>query len=457
MSLPLGPRRIRRRPQPPATEIVGLSIKGLFGKLSYPHIPVNADRAASGRVSVLYGDNGTGKSTILRLLYACLSPQPNAGLRTLIARTPFDEFVIHFTDNRYLKIEKENANGSYVVSVSIFGKLEIFDVLAGPDGRIRDQESVQRLERLLRNLNLDILFVDHNRVVQSTYTFLADSAASEEQVAYDMEVNEYIYFSRQAARRAAGKMKETDLQFPIKQVVDVLERGIRAQAFRQGAVGDQSASAVYLEIAKSITRDRRKSASAQIAEVYDVVSTLTNLKSETTSFINHGLLSNYPFDNLISLYEGASRVKKQQIQTVLNPFLDSIQRRIRALDEVHRLITALESEIRKYLSGKTVTLHILEGLTISDNAGPLDLESLSSGEKQLIFLLCSAAVARNKRSIILIDEPELSLNYKWQRMIAGSLAKISSGGETQYILASHSIEIITRYVGASFELTNVND
>lgn len=449
------PRRFRaRRPAPPI-QITGLGVEGLFGKYDYPAIPVNANTENKGRVSVLYGDNGTGKTTILRLLYATLSHEANRGLRSTVAKTPFKKFVVSFSDGGSIEIVKEELVGSFTVKFNRSSDdFEIF-IKAGADEHVEFDESVARLQYNLSRLNLDVLFVDHNRVVQSTYAFLSDiqSSMSESQMLADAAQYAMHYEGR--IRLGGRRLKESDLQFPLPQVVAALESAFRSIAYRQGAAGDQGAAAVYTEIVKSITKDRRRADVPRVPAAIDIVDTLEKLKASTSSFIKHGLLSEYPFDSLISAYSNASRAKRQQIETVLAPFLDSIERRLFALEEVHTRITVFETELSRYLPNKTVYFNILEGLVISDGEGALKLDSLSSGERQLIFLLCSAAISRDKRSLILIDEPELSLNYKWQRMIASSLANISAGGETQYILASHSIEIITRYVNSSFELPSI--
>ena len=447
------PRRRVRRSPPPA-QITGVGVEQLFGKYTYDHIPINADSANQGRVSVIYGDNGTGKTTILRLLYAALSTERHRGLRTFIAKTPLKKFSIFFSDGSSIDILKPELVGSYSVTFNLPNETVVIGISANADDAVKFQEDVVKLEYYLGRLNLDVLFVDHNRVVQSTYAFLSDMQASASNIQLLAEAEQYALNYEVRHRVGGRRLKEDDLQFPLPQVVGALENTFRSMAYRQGAVGDQGAAAVYSEIAKSITKDRRRADVAGPAKPIDIVATLESLKTTTESFIKHGLLSEYPFDGLISAYSNASRSKKQQIETVLAPFLDSIERRLSALDQVHKRITIFETELSKYLPNKLVYFNMLEGLVISDGTDTLKLDSLSSGERQLIFLLCSAAISRDKRSLILIDEPELSLNYKWQRMIAGSLASISAGGQTQYILASHSIEIITRYVGSSFELAS---
>ena len=68
---------------------------------------------------------------------------------------------------------------------------------------------------------------------------------------------------------------------------------------------------------------------------------------------------------------------------------------------------------------------------------------LSSGEKQLIILLAHISFHRKSRnaSILIIDEPELSLHISWQELFVDALLKASPN--TQYILATHAPAIIS--------------
>jgi predicted ATP-binding protein involved in virulence len=69
----------------------------------------------------------------------------------------------------------------------------------------------------------------------------------------------------------------------------------------------------------------------------------------------------------------------------------------------------------------------------------------SSGERQLVLLLSNTILARDTAGIFLIDEPELSLNVKWQRNLVSALLRCSEGSRIQYVLASHTLELITQH------------
>ncbi|MGL4374239.1 MAG: AAA family ATPase, partial [Turicibacter sp.] len=72
----------------------------------------------------------------------------------------------------------------------------------------------------------------------------------------------------------------------------------------------------------------------------------------------------------------------------------------------------------------------------------IPLESLSSGEKQMIILLGQAFIQERRRIIYIADEPEISLHIKWQEKLAESIRKIND--RAQLIFATHSPDIVGR-------------
>ena len=66
----------------------------------------------------------------------------------------------------------------------------------------------------------------------------------------------------------------------------------------------------------------------------------------------------------------------------------------------------------------------------------LDLEGLSSGEKQLIGMMAELYLAQGERYAVIIDEPELSLSVEWQKNILPDI--IQSGRCDLLVAATHS-------------------
>jgi len=117
-----------------------------------------------------------------------------------------------------------------------------------------------------------------------------------------------------------------------------------------------------------------------------------------------------------------------------------------ALQEIRDLIELFLDTINSYFTSKAVSFSLTEGLNIHLPKNELlSPKLLSSGEKQLLLLLCNTLIARDRKSIFLIDEPELSLNVTWQRKLLDSLMRCVGDTQNQFIIATHSIELLARH------------
>jgi ABC-type glutathione transport system ATPase component len=89
-----------------------------------------------------------------------------------------------------------------------------------------------------------------------------------------------------------------------------------------------------------------------------------------------------------------------------------------------------------------------------DPGAKLDPENLSSGEKQLLLLFFNVLTSAETASLFIIDEPEISLNVKWQRKLVDSLIDITTESSCQFLLATHSIELLTKHRNETIKLTS---
>jgi ABC-type lipoprotein export system ATPase subunit len=70
------------------------------------------------------------------------------------------------------------------------------------------------------------------------------------------------------------------------------------------------------------------------------------------------------------------------------------------------------------------------------------ISELSSGERHILTFLCLVLFEGGKRNILIIDEPEISLNIKWQRELLSLFSELIP--QTQIIVASHSPSLANR-------------
>ena len=106
--------------------------------------------------------------------------------------------------------------------------------------------------------------------------------------------------------------------------------------------------------------------------------------------------------------------------------------------EINGIFDILDMDTR-LIGMSTETTEILPIFTnLSEDK--FDINELSSGEKQLFLRTLAIRMLNPENSIILIDEPELSLHPKWQQRIVDVYRKI--GKNNQIIIATHSPHIL---------------
>lgn len=70
------------------------------------------------------------------------------------------------------------------------------------------------------------------------------------------------------------------------------------------------------------------------------------------------------------------------------------------------------------------------------------MSQLSSGEKQEIILFYKLIFETPENTLLLIDEPEISLHIAWQKKFMDDLYKIIKFKNLNVIVATHSPQII---------------
>ena len=95
------------------------------------------------------------------------------------------------------------------------------------------------------------------------------------------------------------------------------------------------------------------------------------------------------------------------------------------------------------LVNKTVSYNPSDGLSIKTSDGLfLDAAKLSSGEQNEIVMLYDMIFEVADGTILLIDEPEISLHVAWQNRFVDTLTEIAASKDVQVMIATHSPQII---------------
>ncbi len=263
-------------------------------------------------------------------------------------------------------------------------------------------------------------------------------------------------------RKMAVRRGDSDERFvhngPRREVIIVpsIERAetwMRRQALAASTAGEVSISNIYGDILERIAQPATAEQTTESRDVVQLLATLHSLSERTKEFAVLGLAFPVPIETLTKTLTSVDESRVSIIADVLGPYVDSIEARLDALAPIQRRLSIFLRIINAFYKRKTVELTVENGIQVIHQAGEgLSPSLLSSGEQQLMLLLCNILAATDQPSLFIIDEPELSLNVKWQRELLDSLLQLVEGSEVQFVMATHSIELLTPHNSSVLKL-----
>lgn len=162
----------------------------------------------------------------------------------------------------------------------------------------------------------------------------------------------------------------------------------------------------------------------------------TATKNETKvnfEFVSTMALNANSFQNIEMGNGKTENILDWQIQNELDRLS-----KINNLDLNNKFITSLNHMFSE--SNKSVSLNNKFELEFKFNNEILNFPQLSSGERQVIYILLKVAIATKDNALILMDEPEISLHLSWQEKLLAQIREINPN--SQIIIVTHSPAIV---------------
>ena len=429
--------------------IQNIHVEELFGVFNYA-IPSDDVEASVSNLLVLYGDNGAGKTTIIKILFYLLSAHDNKGHKSALANIKFKKFIVKLSNGESIIAERPTSTlGSYTVTIKIPKKKSIQNVCQAKfeNGEyvIRDSVLDDMFDHI-RHMNLSLHFISDDRKIENTYS-LYNISKIPRHILSQMEHPNNI--------NKSFLLNDAILEAAIKEV----EEWFRFKAFEGASQGQESLNSIYFDVVeKLLDQPEVSNSDTLLKNKEEILISLKNLQEKNKSFMKYKLTQDFNLGRFITIITKSSDQGIVSIQNIINPFIDSIEQKLNALNVTKNLIDVFITILNQFYTGKTVEFDIKNGLTVRSDyldKSILNPNMLSSGEKQLLLLFCTVITSRNHASIFIIDEPELSLNIKWQRILIKSLLACSEGSSIQFIFASHSIELLSQYKSQVSKLNHI--
>ena len=179
---------------------------------------------------------------------------------------------------------------------------------------------------------------------------------------------------------------------------------------------------------------------------------LSEVEEKRSRFVEAGLLAQQDEDLRVPVIASVDESKRG----VLAVYAEDALTKLGVFDDLYNRVNALKRIANDRFIYKRVSVST-RGLEVAGWDGSrLDLEMLSSGEQHELVLLYDLLFGITENSLILIDEPELSLHVAWQDEILSDLQEMAGLSNFRVLLATHSPQIIRDRWDLTVELTGPN-
>ena len=438
--------------------IKSIAVKRLFGRYSY-RIP--GDGAALSDLNILYGENGLGKTTLLTLVFQMLMIDKFPGYADSISKMAFESFEITLNDGSKISASKDKQLLIGETLFSISNESEVYvkwQYVPGSHGNLASSAlpeniDVSKLPKSMRDRVISILnqkeyFNKLGALESSAYLLTSDRM-----LLGDFKVSDRD--NRLGPERSRLKISELVATYRNEAIVDSLKETSRwlQDQFLDSSYRLTGTRNIYEDvitrIASSTYKTRSGLGSSLVNSIKkELLNNISELNKNSAEYLKIGIGDTGVSESLAETVDACVGNRLSLVNEVLGPYLQDLRNRQNRIDKPFNIVKRFILSANRFFKDKRLTFDIVSGLKIfvtvndeltSDEISP---DQLSSGEKQLIFILCRVLSAAKESSIFIIDEPEISLNVLWQRMLVSTLQELSEGGRLQFILASHSMEII---------------
>ncbi|MCA1929594.1 AAA family ATPase [Rheinheimera sp.] len=394
----------------------------------------------SSKIKIIVADNGYGKTTILNSIYAIIS-----GDIAKLRKIDFSELGIIFDDNIEVSFKKEDFEPD-LISTKGHSFVEHLENKLGRDFIFQLLDDVKRYPSAL--MERSSLFRHACTELDLPSSVLRDYLRELRGSRLDRKVNANTQDKIEMIKKKLGlkalylptyRRVEEDIRAFSKFSED---RGMRLTSINFG-MGDvqQSIKQITSEILSSSVKWFSKINGQMLSQLVNGFSVTEEMKKS--------ILSKKAVEIVLErIGKDISESHKQQILSLVSsgeilkdhdPLIYFVSNLLNVYQQQQENDEALQNFARfsnKYLTDKeivynesSVTIEIIR----KKNGKTVDIESLSSGEKQIISLFALLYLQKKEDLAIFFDEPELSLSIEWQKTL---LPDIINSGKCKFLFAT---------------------
>lgn len=432
----------------PRCRVTKVSITGLFGL--YDHtITLNY----LDRITIIHGPNGVGKTVLLKAIAAFFK-----GNYSVLNSTPFRALTIWTDNGEYIEIARVRARAKgnvqhFAIEATIRTvdepELGVAHRIEVPEEYERFASSMARHIPGLQQIGPDEFFdarlnvaLDAEQVIWRYADHPSTPALYKKRIS-GVEPGEVRMFRRRVnvqmiETNRLYKVESSEADFTISaQLKDrIIDYATQLSDRIQQTLADYGRNAQKLDQTFPHRLISERIMPLGIDALKKSIKDLDDTQKTLSEFGLLERLATIPFG------DDESEIDESKL-VALTLFTRDIKEKIAVLDPLSNRIRIFLSSINSKLRNKRIHINKESGLIAKDALGTiLPLDNLSSGEQHEIVLAFELVFNMPKDSLVLLDEPELSLHVTWQRMFLPELMNISREVGFDCIIATHSPFIV---------------
>jgi predicted ATP-binding protein involved in virulence len=404
-----------------------ISVTELFGIFNHV-IPLNTE----DRITIIYGLNGIGKTAILKLLNYIFSFQ-FSGLNNI----PFKNLQIDFDDGSYLQFNKQAES-----NIDVNTKKSEIRIFFQPNSSSNEYEFyLKNHDDRVENKSFRIPFKSNEDSISDKERFVLAVENLEEaaKLVYGLQRKKPPEWLQNIINSIDIHLIESERLLNISEDNEMIP-SVNAYA-NELAENIQEKLAEYGTLSQSLDRTfpvrlvQKVSTNSLTNE--QLRQKLDEIETKRKHLINAGLLDKDENTNF-----QISEQIDENIKQVLSVYIEDVEKKLAVFDNLSQRIELMKKIINQRFSYKAINIDKEKGFTFTYDGNSLSPEKLSSGEQHELVMLYELLFKVQPNSLILIDEPELSLHVEWQVNFLKDLKEITEIANIDILLATHSPGII---------------
>lgn len=386
------------------------------------------------RLKAIYAPNGWGKTNFLKAIALALNPSLE-GLQGLV-EIPFRHLAIEFASGASIEIVRSDPFAGSFTAIARAANEKSDDAPGVPEARIDIDiaDFSARLYRRAWETRKDFqAFLETARSISCGAEMIGDDrlAPTLEELRDAARPDTPTLARRSRSAGAVGLL--------LQEVERVLNQNALATMSRE-----RGGRGVYSDITRTTLKGSERLSTADARTALETK--VRNLLVQGRDHEAYGLV------NLRELRDIGSQIRQARqnarslptLHQILTPFLDDLEDQMEILTPSLEMINTYVTEVNRFLDRKQIAFSTSFGIRLTaPDGGEMTADSLSSGERHLLYLLSHAVLATRSQSLLILDEPEISLGLEWQRDILNALLKCSSAANVQFLIASHSVQVLS--------------